>query len=486
MDVDPRFSPDGRYLVFSSDRTGIYNVFARELASGRLYQVTNVIGGAFQPVVSPDGQRLVYMGFTSEGFDLFTTPFDPWSWTLAQPFANARPEPASDVSSLADSPDAKPGETLGGVLTTERSYRPWAYMYPRSWVLEYQSDPLGLGDSGRVQFTVGDPAGNHGLSFDVLVPGGGDASVRVDYAYSRLWPSLGLSATRTAALANDLLIDGEPTNYKQHVMTASANVGLPVLRKPESSADILFGYTYGVFGPADPLPVPDPTHGITQPPLRGPNANVFLTWVYSNAHGWPYSVSFQEGRRLQLQLVVADPSIGGRFTTTQPTWSWTEYFTPPWARLHAFALLYGGGISIPPGRAVFGLGGFVEQDIVRNLFLNRKQGPGFLRGYNSNAFVGDQFHVASLEYRLPLLWLERGYDTFPIYLRRLHGALFADAGNAFFGRFKPQDLRYGVGAELRFEMSLFYYIETQIQLGYARGLSKGGGDHVYFVTTFPF
>jgi Tol biopolymer transport system component len=52
MDVDPRFTPDGRYLLWSSDRTGIYDVYAYELATGQLYQVTNVLSGAFQPVVS--------------------------------------------------------------------------------------------------------------------------------------------------------------------------------------------------------------------------------------------------------------------------------------------------------------------------------------------------------------------------------------------------------------------------------------------------
>ena len=65
MDVDPRFTPDGRYLLWSSDRTGIYDVYAYELATAQLYQVTNVLSGAFQPTVSIDGSQLVFTGFTS-------------------------------------------------------------------------------------------------------------------------------------------------------------------------------------------------------------------------------------------------------------------------------------------------------------------------------------------------------------------------------------------------------------------------------------
>ena len=65
MDVDPRFTPDGRYLLWSSDRPGSTTSTRYELATAQLYQVTNVLTGAFQPVVSSDGTRLVYTGFTS-------------------------------------------------------------------------------------------------------------------------------------------------------------------------------------------------------------------------------------------------------------------------------------------------------------------------------------------------------------------------------------------------------------------------------------
>jgi hypothetical protein len=73
-----------------------------------------------------------------------------------------------------------------------------------------------------------------------------------------------------------------------------------------------------------------------------------------------------------------------------------------------------------------------------------------------------------------------------VYLRRLYGTVFADAGDAFFGSLKPGDIRYGVGGELHLSMVLVYYIQSEIQLGFARGLSKGGSDHVYLVTSFPF
>jgi Tol biopolymer transport system component len=39
-DIQPRFSPDGRYIVFSSNRSGNWDVFVYEIATQTIYQVT--------------------------------------------------------------------------------------------------------------------------------------------------------------------------------------------------------------------------------------------------------------------------------------------------------------------------------------------------------------------------------------------------------------------------------------------------------------
>src|SRR5262249_19270865 len=77
MDTGPAWSPNGRTLYFSSDRTGIANIYAFNLDDQTLYQVTNVLAGAYQPDVSRNGKRLVYVGFTSYGFDLYSMDLEP-------------------------------------------------------------------------------------------------------------------------------------------------------------------------------------------------------------------------------------------------------------------------------------------------------------------------------------------------------------------------------------------------------------------------
>jgi Tol biopolymer transport system component len=70
IDADPIWSMDGAWLYFSSDRSGIPNIYAVELETERLYQVTNVVTGAAKPSVHPDGHLLAYQQYSHDGWDI--------------------------------------------------------------------------------------------------------------------------------------------------------------------------------------------------------------------------------------------------------------------------------------------------------------------------------------------------------------------------------------------------------------------------------
>ena len=76
LDTEPTWTPDGAYIVFASDRDGVFNIYAHEVETGVVRQVTNVIGGAFEPVISNDGTRMAYIGFSAQGYDLWLMKFD--------------------------------------------------------------------------------------------------------------------------------------------------------------------------------------------------------------------------------------------------------------------------------------------------------------------------------------------------------------------------------------------------------------------------
>ena len=75
-------------------------------------------------------------------------PFEPKSFRLAQPFANARPDAPSDLDGDSDSPDAAAGAAGTPTIMRTTSYKPWKYMYPRTWSISVYSDALGMGTPG--------------------------------------------------------------------------------------------------------------------------------------------------------------------------------------------------------------------------------------------------------------------------------------------------------------------------------------------------
>ncbi len=67
---DPRWLPDGSGFVFSSDRTGIFNIYKYSMESGQVQQLTNVVGGAFAPTVSLNDE-VIYSSYHSNDYDLY-------------------------------------------------------------------------------------------------------------------------------------------------------------------------------------------------------------------------------------------------------------------------------------------------------------------------------------------------------------------------------------------------------------------------------
>jgi len=68
---DPRFSRDGAHLYFSSDRTGIFNIYRYSMRDSSLARVTNVSGGAFAPEVNKAETRLVYVNYDKDGYGIY-------------------------------------------------------------------------------------------------------------------------------------------------------------------------------------------------------------------------------------------------------------------------------------------------------------------------------------------------------------------------------------------------------------------------------
>lgn len=67
-DAHPKFSPDGKFLAFSSDRNGNWDVFMTLAATaGPTWQITSSERDDLHPTFSPDGRKIAYSSRSAEG-----------------------------------------------------------------------------------------------------------------------------------------------------------------------------------------------------------------------------------------------------------------------------------------------------------------------------------------------------------------------------------------------------------------------------------
>src|SRR3989454_1391106 len=73
LQSDPTWSPDGRFIAYSSDRRGNFDIWVQPVGEGEPVQVTKSPAHDWQPDWSPDGNRIVFRS-EREGGGLFVVP----------------------------------------------------------------------------------------------------------------------------------------------------------------------------------------------------------------------------------------------------------------------------------------------------------------------------------------------------------------------------------------------------------------------------
>lgn len=477
LDLEPRFSPDGKYLYFVSDRTEVYNLYAYELATKTLYQTTNVVNGVFDPAISPDGKRVAFVGFVADGYDLELADLDPAHWREAAP-------PLLDRSP-SESPPLEPP-------VASKRYNPFPTVLP--FVFRPYMATDGYGELLGLQLNGSDVVGYHTWNLALAFGTGraDDVNFAFNYSYAGLWPSFSIGVSHALTRKGGLIIDGHDIGYDESSWSLGTSIGLPLLRHLIESSDLTFSYSVSWLKNQSGVPPPDPSATVPQLPETGRIAGLGIQWSYSNLRRFLYSVSNESGRYVSLSVGLASRYLGSDHEVYNASWQWAEFFAMPWKprwlRNHVLSLQYSGGVSGGDAGHVglYALGGYPPQNLLQSIYDFSRPGSAALRGFPYGSIVGDQFHVVNLEYRFPIVWIEHGYQTFPLYLKRLHGKAFVDYGGAFFGAIGFDKFHVGVGGELIMELTYGWYYDAALQLGYGHGVGAGGGDQVYFLLNNPF
>lgn len=463
--LTPCWSADGTKVFFTSDRGSVFDIHSVDVTTGELERLTNVVSGAFSPAAHPDGESLVFVHALATGWEIRTL-----SLVSAKPLAVRAPVPNRTVTATA-STDVYPDEP----------YDPWDTLTPKAWLPSASVD--GLGDTFGVILAGNDALKQHAWSLGVRY---GIESERIgfDFTYTnrQTWMPLTLSAalahtTRPGRFSPSVAED----DRLETIFRTRANLTLPLGRWDSGHA---ISFSYGVetrrgLTLLDPDPQAPSPRGFGDLTLASASAS----WSFSNARGFSEAVSSLFGNGLSVTLRVHSPLIGSDLRVFDVTAAWTGYLRMPYLKQHVLAarVSMGGAAGDPNGRSVYVLGGLPVRNVVTDAIDGIGFGIDIIRGYERAVFRGNAFYLGTLEYRFPLTSLMQGWATLPVYLDRVHGAVYFDAGAATPTFVDLGTTKAGVGAELRVDLALGYVLPYTLRFGVARGLAQEGIDNVYLV-----
>lgn len=469
-EADPAFDRSGRYVLFASDRTGVYNVHAADLDGGTLLQLTNVLGGAMSPAVSPDGEKLAFLGLGSKGWDVHVADFDPADAEIV----------AAVPQSFSERRGTGQGRASRAVIGP---YNPLPSLLPRYWLIGVSAG----GDRITLQATtaMNDAVGHHAVAASLNYAIDSRAvSFSAGYSYYGMAPSLHLGVSRwTAPRDGGYVVGGERRSWEQELTRGSVSLAAAV---PGVDRGHSLSVSYQVLHarPRDGVEViADPSGPLPDVPIQYFRAGLSFGWSYSDVVWSVSGISAESGRSIWASVSIDHPALGSDLEVAGFSYGWQEYLEMPWLSHHVLALRLNGGISVsdPPQQSAFYLGGYGEQNVVDALWNNVPLGLPGLRGYPQGRFAGDQYHLLRLEYRFPIWWFEAAYKTVPLFFRELHAGVFTDNALITFDALDRDDWRASVGGELVWTFNFGYYMPITLRTGYARGLMTGGVDEIIVV-----
>lgn len=467
MELQPRFSPDGRWLVYASDRDGIFNLYAQAWPAGPTRRLTRVVTGALDPEVTPDGRHVVFRMLGAGGSDLHRAPFLPG------------PSPAPSTE-----PDLRRADTSAAPLAN-RAYAASETLWPVAWSPSFtfsniQEAATQLG----VDFEASDGAGLHLVAASVQTMPEVDAlALSGTYFYTGLRPGLSVNASHnTRAQANRALHGSLPQPWRERVTSVGAGVGLPFSRAGRSGSAAL-RYSYTVFDPAEnPEPVHDPLDESPRIPTGEDRGSLSLSVRFGDVDATPFAISTEAGRVFGTTVRVRHPKLGGELETAELFIDYTEYIDLWWRHALAIRLVTAFGRTAQRDRVFYALGAPQERPVFLDALDQIFFGGTILRGYPAGTVRGDRYALLTAEYRLPVFDLFRGFDSAPLFFRRMKLAVFTDWGQADTSPLAPEPgaFKKGVGAELLSDAVIAWRRNMSVRIGYAYGINAGGEHQTYF------
>ena len=494
---DATWSSDGRRIVFSSDRTGIFNIYELDIESGSFAKLTNVVGGAFNAWRSSDG-ALVYSRYSGDGYGIsFVHASAAPVETLDLAVYSARDvKPYDECAFLKNPPDRAAADSAGGGAGGEGVAGAAAdsagggvagaaagLVKAGPDAVKYKSTYTSFQFYPRVTIWDGTPRiGLNLTSGEVLdkqtLFGGGSVGTNGEYdgylAYEirNFYPTLFAEFILMRELYNDkgtFEQDGSTWLYDYDLQYDlwQVDIGLRFeFSDPYEShrANLMSLYW---------------SHGEYRVNIEGDEYRDGEYYA-SPKGGWKYYIGNElifdwKYRRIARAVDTDINPRGGRQIDFQYVRSFDKLFTSgefeygfkpvyedyPYNR---FTLDWREYIALPYGRHALALRmyGSVIDRTVDDFFWVYAGGRDGIRGYTYYSLGGKKAAIGSLTYRFPI-WRNINEQVLHLYFRDLYGGAFVETANAWStSGFSTDGYKNSAGFEVRLSLGSYYLYPTAI------------------------
>ncbi len=415
VDLDPTWSPDGSYIVFSSDKGGVSNLYAYKIADSTFSKITNSLTGAYDPDISPDGKEIVFTGYTSDGYDVFKINFDPNSWKSASFTQEAIP--AWEGYPKSDYPI--------------HSYNPIWSLLPTGWIPIYDGDSLGV-------FTLGnDVTAQHSYT------------LALGYDMKRKQPFYDLNYTNTVLPLNIDLSVGQSA-LEQH---QGINLGIPLQLGIVRYQFANIGYRKD--------------HRVIEKPGTVKDEIVTET---RDSETWSARYNYATVSGSDLFRDTLNLTLSGSMTTIvgqekperRLSANWTDIFRLPLTETQFLAFKMTAGWSDITTDTTKWKAGY---------YLGGSSGPFLMRGFKQGSMMGQYALVSNLEYRFRVMDINKSAGAWPLFFDDLFARPFVDMGLAG-DKLNLDQIKLSYGLELRLTTGVGYFNQLAWRLGIAQGLGE--------------
>lgn len=475
-DRDPTWSADGTELIFVSDVSGVFNVYALHMSSGTVEQVTNVRGGAFFPTSNAAGE-IIYAGYGADGFHLYSIARAEGRQVSASAFAPGRVR--------FQEPEAAP--------VTPSELQPYGMETLRTTVmprLSVDEGHLKLGTYFGTSEALDKQSIFGAASY---APQNGDRDFYAVYRFRGFRPTWRLSfihlkrhsARGDSSEARDFFVTG--MNFSLNRLT----VGVSGRLNRNSKVDLSLAYDrYDASLENDQLRQRrDGRPGFER--VEGKPIG------YTYLNGFDLALTYRHDSVARRQDRDINPRGGRRiYARYDRMFNWfiegfdeqnVSFLQEEYLRLfyNQVTVDWREFIGLPKNTTL-GLRGFggliasdrVNDETVGDFFDFHLGGLPFMRGYTFYSLEGRKAAMANATFRFPLLpAVHRRLG--PFYLDKVYGAVYGDAGKAWDGEMSARDPVFGrsgpvrdAGLQLRFDLISFYSLPTRIELDAAYGFDE--------------